>query len=83
MKKKILGLITFLIGIGASFAMDVAPLYFVDAQGNPIAANLQQEYWNYLVKYKLFGNDFVKTGNRVIIHDESGWTGANNDRRWL
>ncbi len=57
--------------------MDVAPLYFVDAQGNPIAANLQQEYWNYLVKYKLFGNDFVKTGNRVIIHDESGWTGSN------
>ena len=77
MKKKILGLITFLIGIGASFAMDVAPLYFVDAQGNRIAANLQQEYWNYLVKYKLFGNDFVKTGNRVIIHDESGWTGSN------
>jgi len=57
--------------------MDVAPLYFVDAQGNRIAANLQQEYWNYLVKYKLFGNDFVKTGNRVIIHDESGWTGSN------
>ena len=57
--------------------MDVAPLYFVDAQGNRIAANLQQEYWNYLVKYKLFGNDFVKTGNRVIINDESGWTGSN------
>ncbi len=57
--------------------MDVAPLYFVDAQGNRIAADLQQEYWNYLVKYKLFGNDFVKTGNRVIIHDESGWTGSN------
>ena len=77
MKKKILGLAIFLLGIGASFAMDVAPLYFVDAQGNRIAANLQQEYWNYLVKYKLFGNDFVKTGNRVIIHDESGWTGSN------
>ena len=77
MKKKILGIVIFLLGIGASFAMDVAPLYFVDAQGNRIAADLQQEYWNYLVKYKLFGNDFVKTGNRVIIHDESGWTGSN------
>lgn len=60
-----------------AMAVEVAPLYFVDAQGDPIAANLQQEYWNYLVKYKLFGNDFVKTGNRVIIHDESGWTGSN------
>ena len=71
--------IILLVGTLTSLAqaMDVAPLYFVDAQGNRIAANLQQEYWNYLVKYKLFGNDFVKTGNRVIIHDESGWTGSN------
>ncbi len=71
--------IVLLVGTLTSLAqaMDVAPLYFVDAQGNRIAANLQQEYWNYLVKYKLFGNDFVKTGNRVIIHDESGWTGSN------
>ena len=71
--------IILLVGTLTSLAqaMDVAPLYFVDAQGNRIAANLQQEYWNYLVKYKLFGNDFVKTGNRVVIHDESGWTGSN------
>ena len=42
--------IILLVGTLTSLAqaMDVAPLYFVDAQGNRIAANLQQEYWNYL-----------------------------------
>ncbi|WP_298767834.1 cadherin domain-containing protein, partial [uncultured Fibrobacter sp.] len=77
MKKFLKSLFISAAIVASAQAVEVAPLYFVDAQGNRIAADLQQEYWNYLVKYKLFGNDFVKTGNRVIIHDESGWTGSN------
>ena len=83
MKKKILGLVIFLIGIVPTFAADVAPLYFVDAGGNRVTGDLQQQYWDYLLKYKLFGNEYVTTGNRVIIPDESGWTGSNGDFKAL
>jgi hypothetical protein len=71
MKKKILGLVIFLIGIVPTFAADVAPLYFEKVE----AGYTSQDYWNLLTKYKLWGSTGIDMGT-TEIPDQSGWVGT-------
>mgnify|MGYP003553488732 FL=1 len=69
--KKIFGLFLFLstFAIGA----DVKPFVF---NGVDKDSATQQEEYNYMLKYKLFGRDYITIGNDVVIQDESGWNGT-------
>ena len=75
MKKKILGLAIFLIGIFTPvFAADVAPLSFTYIS----QPDTQQAEWDYLMKYKLFGATGIRFKNNTIkIPDSSGWFGTS------
>ena len=74
MKKLFLILLTI-----ATFAMgaDVKPFTFASPVGQDSAS--QQETYNYLLKYKLFGRDYITIGNDVVIQDKSGWNGTAGD----
>lgn len=71
MKKLFIILLTI-----ATFAMgaDVKPFTFASPVGQDSAS--QQEEYNYLLKYKLFGRDYITIGNDVVIQDKSGWNGT-------
>ena len=72
--KKIFGIILFMI----AFAMgaDVKPFTFDNIAQDSAS---QQNQFDYMLKYKLFGHDFIKIGNDVVIPDESGWNGTAGD----
>ena len=69
--KKLITVLLFL----AAFAMgaDVKPFVFENI-GQDSAT--QQEQFEYMLRYKLFGHEFIKIGNDVNIPDESGWNGT-------
>lgn len=71
--KKIFGIILLLI----TFVMsaDVKPFNFENINQDSIS---QQEEFDYMLKYKLFGRDYLEMGRRVIIPDKSGWNGSAN-----
>ena len=52
-----------------AFAAPVEPLQFENISGE------QQEYWNFLTKFKLWGTNGITTG-RLKLPDSSGWTGC-------
>jgi hypothetical protein len=62
--------------LGAVFAAEVEPFVFAN-----IAADhdSQQAQFEYMLKYKLFGRDYLQMGRRVIIPDASGWNGSANN----
>ena len=70
MKKLFLLLLTI-----ATFAIgaDVKPFVFNDIA--PDSASQQAEF-DYMLKYKLFGHDYITIGNDVVIQDKSGWNGS-------
>lgn len=66
--------LTFVLAFAMSaFSADVRPFVF-DRVASDSAS--QQEEFDYLLKYKLFGRDYLKMGRRVIIPDKSGWNGT-------
>jgi len=66
--------LTFVLALAMSaFSADVRPFVF-DRVASDSAS--QQEEFDYLLKYKLFGRDYLKMGRRVIIPDKSGWNGT-------
>lgn len=67
-----------LILMMAAFAIgaDVKPFFFENVATDSIS---QQNEFEYMLKYKLFGRDYLKMGRRVIIPDKSGWNGSAND----
>lgn len=69
--KKIFGLILFLSIF--AFSADVKPFVF---EGVAKDSATQQEEYNYMLKYKLFGRDYITIGNDVVIQDQSGWNGT-------
>lgn len=71
MKKLFLILLTI-----ATFAMgaDVKPFTFADIATDSAS---QQDQYNYMLQYKLYGTDYIKMGRRVIIPDKSGWNGSS------
>lgn len=66
----ILMMVAFAIGV------DVKPFFFENVATDSIS---QQNEFEYMLKYKLFGRDYLKMGRRVIIPDKSGWNGSAND----
>ena len=71
MKKLFLILFTI-----ATFAMgaDVKPFTFADIATDSAS---QQDQYDYMLQYKLYGTDYIKMGRRVIIPDKSGWNGSS------
>ena len=74
MMKKIFALL--LLFITFAIGADVKPFVFTNI---PNDSATQQDQFNYMLKYKLFGHDFIKIGNDVVIPDESGWNGTAGD----
>ena len=77
MKKKIFGLVIFLIGIMPSIALakaSLAPLQFTG-----VAADQQQDQWDSLMKYKLWGTEYINTRERITIEDTIGYNGTKGD----
>ncbi len=70
MKKLFLLLLTI-----ATFAIgaDVKPFVFENLEKDSAT---QQDAYNYMLKYKLFGRDYITIGNDVVIQDKSGWNGT-------
>ena len=70
MKKLFLILLTI-----ATFAIgaDVKPFVFDNLEKDSAT---QQDAYNYMLKYKLFGRDYITIGNDVVIQDKSGWNGT-------
>ena len=77
--KKTVYLVVPLLGLfGVSFGAKVAPLYF-ESLGNSAGENAttQQEYWEGLMKYKLWGSEGL-TFNKHTVHiaDKNGYNGT-------
>ena len=69
--------LAFLLAFAMSaLAADVRPFVFTGVPGDSAS---QQEEFDYLLKYKLFGRDYLKMGRRVIIPDKSGWNGTSGN----
>lgn len=69
--KKIFGIILFLIAF--AIGADVKPFVFENLEKDFAT---QQDAYNYMLKYKLFGRDYITIGNDVVIQDKSGWNGT-------
>ena len=70
-------LLTFLLAfVMSAMAADVKPFVFGNISTDSAT---QQNEFDYLLKYKLFGRDYLQMGRRVIIPDKSGWNGSANN----
>ena len=70
--KKIFGIILFLIAF--AIGADVRPFVYENI-GQDSAT--QQNQYEYMLQYKLYGADYLKMGRRVKIPDNSGWNGSS------
>ena len=61
------------IMIGFTIGADVKPFVFENVD---TTHDVQQAEFEYMLKYKLFGRDYITIGNDVVIKDESGWNGT-------
>lgn len=67
----------FLLALATTvFSADVRPFHFENVADDSAA---QQDEFDYMLKYKLFGRDYIQMGRRVIIPDKSGWNGSANN----
>ncbi|MBQ2653576.1 MAG: cadherin repeat domain-containing protein [Methanobrevibacter sp.] len=69
--KKIIGILLFLAAF--VFSADYKPFNF---ESIPQDSASQQDQFDYMLQYKLYGHDFIKMGNDVRIPDKSGWNGT-------
>lgn len=68
--KKIIFLICFLTAF--IFGADVKPFVFAN-----VSADSQQIEWDYLMKYKMFGQTGITfNGGQIYVPDKSGWFGT-------
>ena len=70
--KRLFGLILMIVAF--AIGADVKPLVFSDI---PKDSATQQEQYDYMLQYKLYGRDYLKIGIRVRIPDKSGWNGSS------
>ena len=70
--KKLLCILLLMI----SFAIgaDVKPFVFTNIAND---SALQQDQYDYMLQYKLYGRDYMNIGIRVRIPDKSGWNGSS------
>ena len=70
-------LLTFLLAfVVTAMSADVKPFVF-ETIGQDSAT--QQNEFEYMLQYKLFGRDYMSIGNDVTIKDKSGWNGTRGD----
>ena len=69
--KKLLILLGIMIGF--TIGADVKPFVFENVD---TTHDVQQAEFEYMLKYKLFGRDYITIGDDVVIKDESGWNGT-------
>lgn len=70
-------LLTFLLAfVVSAMSADVKPFVF-ETIGQDSAT--QQNEFEYMLQYKLFGRDYMSIGNDVTIKDKSGWNGTRGD----
>lgn len=69
--RKIFGIILFLIAF--VWSADYKPFNFESVAEDSAS---QQDQFDYMLQYKLYGHDFIKMGNDVRIPDKSGWNGT-------
>lgn len=69
--RKIFGIILFLIAF--VWSADYKPFNFESVAEDSAS---QQAEFEYMLKYKLFGRDYLTIGNDVTIQDKSGWNGT-------
>lgn len=62
--------------ISFSYSAEVKPFYFENVEND---SALQQNEFDYMLKYKLFGKEYIKIGNDVEIPDKSGWNGTSGN----
>lgn len=68
--------ILFFISLLTSFTIgaDVRPFVFENVDNDSAT---QQNQYEYMLQYKLYGTDYLKMGRRVRIPDKSGWNGSS------
>ena len=70
--KRLFGLILMLVAF--AIGADVKPLVYENIDRDSAT---QQEQYEYMLQYKLYGRDYLKIGIRVRIPDKSGWNGSS------
>lgn len=77
MTKKLFSIATLLLVSVSAYAADVYPMYFESLKQSGGDSAAQQEYWEDLMKYKLWGTTGI-TFNKEVLHiaDESGYNGT-------
>lgn len=74
MKKIITLLVIILASVAFAESADYKPFVFDPPVGQDSVS--QQAEFDYMLKYKLFGRDYLTIGNDVVIQDKSGWNGT-------
>lgn len=74
MKKIITLLVILLASVAFAESADYKPFVFGPPVGQDSVS--QQTEFDYMLKYKLFGRDYLTIGNDVVIQDKSGWNGT-------
>lgn len=69
--KKIIALL--LLFIAFAIGADVKPFEFTNIPNDPTT---QQDQYDYMLKYKLYGYEYFKMGGNNDIPDSSGWSGT-------
>ena len=70
--KRLFGLILMMVAF--AIGADVKPLEYENIAKDSAT---QQEQYDYMLQYKLYGRDYLKIGIRVRIPDKSGWNGSS------
>ncbi|MCF0215355.1 MAG: cadherin repeat domain-containing protein [Fibrobacteraceae bacterium] len=70
--------LTILMGASVGMAADVTPLYFTHDDGTSVGdLSKNQEFWNDLMRYKMFGAKGIAfVGGEISVPDSSGWFGT-------
>jgi len=72
--KKIIALL--LLFIAFAVGADYKPFEF---PGIAVDSATQQNQFDYMLQYKLWGTDYIKMGHNIKITDKSGWNGSRGN----
>ena len=72
--KKLFLLLIIMAACAFAESVDYKPFVFGPPVGQDSVS--QQAEFDYMLKYKLFGRDYLTIGNDVVIQDKSGWNGT-------
>lgn len=72
--KKIIALL--LLFIAFAFGADYKPFEFTNITNDPAT---QQDQFDYMLQYKLWGTDYIQMGHNIKIPDKSGWNGSRGN----